>query len=1194
MLKRFIGLLTVLNTLALGAISNAGTVPGYFTQIDMQDGGYLPAMIQHWSGRLYGRTDGGGAYRSDNMGNSWTFLGSNFTSGAGLVVQGLAVQQSATSSSNVLLQAVGYGNGASDPGRGVWKTTDGGATWTQTLSGVNFSGGDQERTGGECIIFHPTNDSEAWVGSRGQGLYKSTDAGSTWTQVANATFATTIFSTLYFHPSYPDQMFVGGDGGLWGSVDHGATWTQINNSPLIQRVTRGADGTVYFGGISGSTQVIQKITSTNWTSVNWTNPASFTISNLYSAYISGIGNVPNAIECLTVLRDGRLIAGDFDDFTRISTNQGGSFTTLPAALVSGPVIPQWSNSNTVWRSTSLIQDVNLPNTWYGGGGYGPFRTDDGGQTWQYICTGIGEVVTFKIAFHPSDSNRLYIPCMDLGGAVVTDGGVSGNTSSMLHTFFPSDIVQFSQRALVSSNNGVNRVLFPGGSESSTKARIYATTNDGSTWYSPASVGLPTGTSGTQIVEAMDSLDNPDDYLVVCGGTPGTNLGGIYRTTDGGATFTQCNWYLNNTDNIGASSYRFVYLARDPVNLNVRYLFGHVTYPATPPANSGGGFFVSVDRGVNWTQLPVINGAVIPGDTTDWWGKMSADSGVSGSIWITLQPSAPGRIGLAHSTNGGTNFFAVPGFTNVFDVDARNGNVVVYGERLYDAWNKIYYSTNNGTNWDEITRTNYAFGNTIDVALDPFRPGRILISTGERSVGIFWPTNLTVAPSITRQPVSQTIGAGTNATLSVTAAGSSPFFYQWRFNGSNASTAGPTLTLPRFAASNAGRYDVVVTNHYGSVTSSVAILTLGYPPAVSIPTGIQTALIGDDVILGVTPTGTSPFFYQWQFNGVSLPSIITTVAGSGEPGESGDGGLATNAMLYAGDVATDGAGNFFIADSVNDRVRKVNASGVISTVAGNGTSGFSGDGGAATNAQLFNPVAVAVDGSGNLYIADEANDCVRRVAANGIITTVAGNGIIGVQGDGGPATNASFSSPVAVAADAWGNLYIADQGNNRIREVGTNGIINTIAGSDFYGFSGDGGPAIFAGLWSPSALAVDAYGNLFIADSGNLRIRKVAANGIISTVAGSGYAGYYGDGGLATSAFMESPVSVAVDGLGDLFIADGTQHIRKVGVNKIISTRDGQRRFGFFGRRRPGHQCQVERGLWAGRGPCRRPVHRRHG
>jgi len=297
-----------------------------------------------------------------------------------------------------------------------------------------------------------------------------------------------------------------------------------------------------------------------------------------------------------------------------------------------------------------------------------------------------------------------------------------------------------------------------------------------------------------------------------------------------------------------------------------------------------------------------------------------------------------------------------------------------------------------------------------------------------------------------------------------------------------------------------------------------------------------------------------------------PGIISTVAGNGTAGYSGDGGPAASAELsYPYSVAVDSAGTFYIADN-NNSVRKVNASGVISTLAGNGTAGYSGDGGPATSARLSGPAGVAVDGAGNLYIADQSNQRIRKVtAATGIITTVAGNGTAGYSGDGGPATSAELNFPAGVAVDSAGNLYIADYNNSVIRKVNTSGIMTTVAGNGTGGYSGDSGPATSAELYLPIGVAVDGTGNLYIADTGNQRIRKVDASGIITTVAGNGTAGYSGDGGLAISAQLDRPTSAAVDSAGNLYIADtGNQRIRKVNASGIITTVAGNGTFGYSG------------------------------
>ena len=295
--------------------------------------------------------------------------------------------------------------------------------------------------------------------------------------------------------------------------------------------------------------------------------------------------------------------------------------------------------------------------------------------------------------------------------------------------------------------------------------------------------------------------------------------------------------------------------------------------------------------------------------------------------------------------------------------------------------------------------------------------------------------------------------------------------------------------------------------------------------------------------------------------VNTSGIITTIAGTGVMGYSGDGGPATLAKLSGPvGVAVDAAGNVYIAETWNRRIRKINSSGVITTIAGNGNLGYSGDGGLATLAELNYPTGVAVDTAGNIYIGDQGNNCIRKVNTGGIITTIAGSGPGGYSGDGGPATLALLSTPAGVAVDAAGNVFIGDLGNQRIRKIDTGGIISTIAGTGVQGFSGDGAAATLAQLNQPAGVSVDSSGNVYIADFTNSRIRKINSSGIISTIAGTGVQGYAGDGGAATLAQLNQPYGVAVDVTGNIFIADYfNQRIRKInaptGVNDLSIEND---------------------------------------
>jgi sugar lactone lactonase YvrE len=321
--------------------------------------------------------------------------------------------------------------------------------------------------------------------------------------------------------------------------------------------------------------------------------------------------------------------------------------------------------------------------------------------------------------------------------------------------------------------------------------------------------------------------------------------------------------------------------------------------------------------------------------------------------------------------------------------------------------------------------------------------------------------------------------------------------------------------------------------------------------------------------------------------VSGDEPISTAAGTGGFGFSGDGGPATSAELnLPWGIGAGNAGSYLIADLSNNRVRRVDATGTISTVAGTGTPGFSGDAGPATDAQLNTPTDVVFDGVGNMYVADQNNHRVRRVDLAGTITTVAGNGSPGVSGDGGPATDATLDAPEDIAFDSAGNLYVTDQ--DRIRRVDTSGLISTVAGtvglvphavavdandhlyvgdlrdgraSRIYRVESgartvvagggpnydDGGLATDASLDFPTDLAFDGDGNLYIADARDHRVRRVDNSGVITTVAGTGSAGYTGDGREARLAQVSSPTGVAVDSQQRLLIVDaGNSRVRRVG------------------------------------------------
>jgi sugar lactone lactonase YvrE len=286
--------------------------------------------------------------------------------------------------------------------------------------------------------------------------------------------------------------------------------------------------------------------------------------------------------------------------------------------------------------------------------------------------------------------------------------------------------------------------------------------------------------------------------------------------------------------------------------------------------------------------------------------------------------------------------------------------------------------------------------------------------------------------------------------------------------------------------------------------------------------------------------------------ISVAGTISTFAGTTSNGFSGDGGPASMATMSGPtSVTADPAGNLYIADAGNNRIRKVSTTGIITTIAGNDTSGYAGDGGPATAAKFYKPMGISADISGNLFIADSGNNVVRKIDGAGIITTYAGNGTPGYTGDGGPAISASLSGPVGVTWDHWGNLYITEAGNHVVRKVSVTGIITTFAGTGTAGFGGDGAAATAAQLSSPNSVTFDTSGNVYISDEQNHRIRKVTNDGIIHTIAGIGIVGYSGDGGPAINAQLFRPMGLAVDVQGRIFIADYINSVvRKIDMENV--------------------------------------------
>ncbi len=423
-----------------------------------------------------------------------------------------------------------------------------------------------------------------------------------------------------------------------------------------------------------------------------------------------------------------------------------------------------------------------------------------------------------------------------------------------------------------------------------------------------------------------------------------------------------------------------------------------------------------------------------------------------------------------------------------------------------------------------------------------------------------PDTIIALPVMSTITGTSTIAPGTNATFTASVTGG-----VWASSygtvatvtsggvvrGNSAGSAAIFYTLTNTCGSTSAEFDIIVA----TITS--------YPNIFSFAgdgTG-ASGYVADGIIANSRrisgPAGLAKdkngFIYYAEQNNNIIRKVnkrngdLITVAGNRSAGYSGDGGAATAATINTPyGIAIDKSGNLYIADHGNARIRKVNTSGIISSVAGTGTIGYTADGGAAAAAAIAQPTGVAVDTAGNIYFAEQNNHRIRKISTTGVLSTVAGNGSASFSGDGGAATAAAISYPAGVWVDAAKNIYIADAGNNRIRKVNTSGVISTIAGNGTSGYSGDGGAATAAKIYNPYGVTTDSVGNVYIADRNNNVIRKVTTAGVITTIAGTGTAGYYGDHSPATGAHLYYPQAILCDST-NLYIADFSNNdVRVIG------------------------------------------------
>jgi sugar lactone lactonase YvrE len=630
-------------------------------------------------------------------------------------------------------------------------------------------------------------------------------------------------------------------------------------------------------------------------------------------------------------------------------------------------------------------------------------------------------------------------------------------------------------------------------------------------------------------------------------------GNLYAALSGGSVirYTLSNGSYGAAATVATGLGTLWQVAVDPNTgtiYTVSYSLNRV-YSITPKAGGGYNAPVIFVTGLLTPEGVTVDGAgnVYVADTGN--KRVLKETNNSGSFTQSILPLSASLAPVTLSVDGKGNLFLLNSGTTSTSVieEVLSGSTytpvqlsAVNSTQVYaivvDRSGNLYYPDYAGNAFRYQTTSSTDFGG-VQVGATP---GSLSVNFAVTTAGTFGATRV-----LTQGAIRPDFALGTGSTCSGSLAVNQICTVNVNFN--------PQAPGLRLGA-------IELTNSSGLVLATTLLEGVGQAPLASVAPGtLSTRVLGVGAALGVAVDASGNFYVpdsgSHVVRKITPAGVATIVAGkASSPGATGDGGPATAALLNSPSaVAVDGAGNLFIADTKNNKIRMVTAAtGLISVVAGTGTAGYAGDGGVPTSAALNAPQGVSVDGAGDVFIADTGNNRIREVnPVSHTILTVAGNGVAGYSGDSGTASGAELSSPVSVAIDSANNLYIVDQNNNAIRKVTTSSaVISTVAGNGSSGFTGDAGPATQAELATPSGVAVDAGGNLYIADSANKRVRMVSAvSGTILTIGGNGKSTPSGDGGAATAGALQSPTGIALDSTGNLYVSDpSSQSIREISAS----------------------------------------------
>jgi uncharacterized protein (TIGR03437 family) len=1171
---------------------------------------------------------------------------------------------------------------------GVWKTNDAGASWypiTDFIGNLTVGSMAMDPSNPDTILVGTGEgvvvSQKDTVGDfRGAGIFKTTDGGMTWTRLENTKTADFYYvNDIVISPLNRNRIYAATRTGVWRSLDAGLTWENVHNPPgqdggtinggcfdlAIRSDVPGdyvlaACGTFEQSTVYRNTKAAETL---NWISVLTERGMGRTAlaiapsdQNVVYAIASSIENNNYRSALYAVFRSGD--GGSPGSWT--SQTRNSSSSKFNSAILSTPPLAFFSDcgygssddfSGQAWYDLVIAVDpVDSNRVWIGG--IDIFRSDDGGINWG-LAGPVYKGTSFELGpihpdqhvlvFHPrynGTTNRQLFVGND-GGLYRTDNALG----SVLTTIGSYCTAEKSGIDWISLNNnyGVTQFYF-GLATPDGKSYIGGTQDNGTLMGTDER-----GVNGWREINGGDG-----GYVAIDPNSPLTIFASytsisIRKSTDGGATFGSAT---SGIEDFGL------------------FISPFVLDPSEPSRIWTGGNYIwrSVNGGARWVQASSLTSggsqvsaiAAAPGDAKRVIAGMGdgyilrTDDGLTANSETFWSPALPRR-----------------GFVSSIYFDPVNSDIV-YATYSTFGGTHVWRSLNGGASWSALDGSGSGALPDIPVhtiVADPANTARLYLGTDagvfvSSDAGASWAVENSGFANVITESLQMHIANGVSTLYAFTYGRGA-----WRvtINNNSCNYSLPTATLNLNASASNGTIDVKagpsgcnwtassrtpwlkvggegssdgkvsysveankgLDSRIGTALIAGKTLTVIQPgledrevplisitnPVPSVPVNNITGLInlagrvsdnsGVREVRWETSRGASGIaslgFNRSEWSAISIPlapghnqiimialdqagnvgraflnvnsspaSSLVTVAGTGASGLSSNGTLAVSANITRPiRIDIDGAGNLYLTDSDNQIIRKVTPEGAIITVAGNGIRGYSGDGGPAIKASLSFPIGVAVDLSGNIYICDNGNNRIRKVSAtNGVITTLTGTGTQAYSGDGGPAIEAQLNSPQNVAVDNSGNVYISDFGNSRIRKVTiSDGTISTVAGSGVIGFDGDGGPATSARLNSPNNVFADKNGNLIICDAGNSRIRRVnSSDGKISTIVGNGTRGYGGDGGPAAEALINVPAGAITDQSGNLFFSDRANHrVRKVDAQTgLITTVAGSGRGGFNG------------------------------